>query len=384
MARSKTAAPPRARSPDYERIALVLQGGGALGAYQVGVFEALDKAGLCPHWVAGTSIGAINAAIIAGNPPGRRLARLGEFWDLISRPDGWEPSRLDEETRKFANQWHSLETVAFGQPGFFRPRGLSPWLAGAGTAEAVSYYDTAPLRDTLAQVIDLAELNSGNLRLSLGAVNIASGEPRYFDSQRDNSPIGYPHIMASGALPPGFPPVEVEEGQFYWDGGVVSNTPLDVVLDDEPRVNTLCFMVDLWDPYGPLPRSMDDVLEREKDIRYASRSQRNIAGYRRAHDLRRAVMALWQALPAAQRADPELQQLAWRGCTTTMQIVHLIYQNRKYETASKDYEFSRASIAEHRATGLADAGRALADRAWERPVPPHQGVVIHEYPPRNF
>jgi NTE family protein len=364
-----------------ERIALVLQGGGALGAYQVGVFEALDGAGYCPHWFAGTSIGAINAAIMAGNKPGDRVAKLEEFWAMISRPDGWTPLLRGDDARKLANQWHSLETVAFGQPGFFRPRPVNPWFGPAGSVGAISYYDTSPLAETLAKVVDLAQANAGGVRLSVGAVNVATGQQKYFDSARER--IVYEHIMASGALPPGFPPVEID-GETYWDGGIVSNTPLDIVLDDEPRVSTLCFMVDLWDPEGPLPRNMDDVSEREKDIRYASRSQRHIAAYRRTHDLRRALHAMWTRLPPEARADPALDQLSWLGCTTTMQIVHLVYQNTKYETACKDYDFSRASIAEHRAAGRRDAEGALDERAWERPVPPHQGVVVHEYPARNM
>jgi len=365
----------------YERIALVLQGGGALGAYQVGVFEALDEAGFCPQWFAGTSIGAINAAIMAGNKAPDRLTKLSAFWHAISRPDGWAGDGQGEVMRKLVNQWHASEAVVWGQPGFFRPRAIAPWLVPEGTADAVSYYDCAPLAETLGQVVDPAQINAGRVRLSVGAVDLASGRPRYFDSARDT--ISLAHIMASGALPPAFPAVEVD-GAYYWDGGVVSNTPLDVVLDDEPRVNTLCFMVDLWDAVGPLPANMDDVLEREKDIRYASRSERNIAAYRRSHNLRRAVMAMWDRLPAEARADPALEQLSWLGCTTTMQIVHLIYQNTKYETASKDYEFSRASIAEHRAAGYRDARRALDEKPWENPVPPHQGVVVHEYPKRNF
>lgn len=364
-----------------ERIALVLQGGGALGAYQVGVFEALDAGGFCPQWFAGTSIGAINAAIIAGNRPEQRLEKLSDFWKGISRPDGWQLSMLDEQSRKRTNQWHSFEAMVFGQPGFFYPRPISPWFSPAGSPEALSFFDTEPLRKSLAESIDFELINSGAVRLSLGAVNVRSGRQVYFDSKRCR--IGHEQVMASAALPPSFAPVDVD-GELYWDGGILSNTPLDTVLDDEPRVSTLCFVVDLWDPMGPVPRSMDDVLEREKDIRYASRTERHIANYRRTHDLRRAVTALWEALPAGQRADSAIEQLAWLGCSTTMQIVHLIYQNAKYETACKDYEFSRASIEQHRAAGLRDARRALDERLWEQPVPANQGVVVHQYPRRDL
>jgi len=372
--------PPAARIRGFDRIALVLQGGGALGAYQVGVFEALDETGFCPQWFAGTSIGGINAAIMAGNAPGEVGEKLSEFWERISRPDGWPVTPVGDEGRKAAGQWHALETVLYGQPGFFRPRTFGPFLSPPGTPGAISFYDTAPLVDTLAAVVDFGRINDGGPRLTLGAVNIATGRQVYFDSAREA--IDARHVMASGALPPGFPPVEIDR-ELFWDGGVVSNTPLEVVLDDEPRVSTLCFMVDLWDPMGPLPRTLDDVNERQKDIRYASRSQRAIASYRRTHNLRRAVMEMWKKLPASARADLELEQLSWLGCTTTMQIVHLIYQNEKYETESKDYEFSRASIAEHRAAGYRDAMRAIAERRWEEPVPPNVGVVVHEYPPRN-
>ncbi len=366
----------RRKVPGYDRVALVLQGGGALGAYQVGVFEVLDAAGYCPHWICGTSIGAINAAIIAGNDPDTRVPKLTEFWDAISRPDRWSPGGLADDARKLANQWHSLEAVTFGQPGFFRPRMTNPWFAPAGSPDAISYYDTGPLAGTLSAVVDLDRINDGDARLSLGAVNVQSGQQVYFDSARQA--IGYEHIMASGALPPGFPPVLVG-GEPYWDGGIVSNTPLETVLDDEPRVSTLCFMVDLFDAAGPVPAHMDEVLEREKDIRYASRAQRSIASYRRTHNLRRAVMAMWNRLPPAVRAEPTLQELAWTGCTTTMQIVHLIYQNTKYESASKDYEFSRASIAEHRQAGHSIAEKVIAEAPWTRPVPGHVGVVVHEY-----
>jgi len=377
---SETDSSAGARTRGFDRIALVLQGGGALGAYQVGVFEALEETGFCPQWFAGTSIGAINAAIMAGNPEGEVGEKLSEFWERISRPDGWAVEPAGEDGRRAAGQWHALETVLYGQPGFFRPRLFGPFVSPPGTPGAISFYDTTPLIETLGAVVNFDRINDGGPRLTLGAVNLATGRQVYFDSAREK--IDVRHVMASGALPPGFPPVEIDH-ELFWDGGVVSNTPLEVVLDDEPRVSTLCFMVDMWDPMGPLPQTFDDVNEREKDIRYASRSERAIATYRRAHNLRRAVKAMWSKLPASVRAEPELEQLSWLGCTTTMQIVHLIYQNEKYETASKDYEFSRTSIAGHRAAGYRDAMRAIAERRWEEPVPPHVGVMVHEYPPRN-
>lgn len=357
------------------RVALLLQGGGSLGMYQVGVFEALAEADYTPDWIAGTSIGAINAAIMAGNPPERCISRLDAFWEAISRPDALPALAGHADLRRFQTGWSSAEALALGQPGFFRPWALGPFLSPPGMPQAVSFYDTRPLRETLEKFVDLDLINEGGIRLSLGAVNVTTGQPVYFDSARQR--IGYEHIMASGALPPGFPAVEVE-GELYWDGGVLSNTPLDAVLDDEPRVSTLCFMIDLWNPAGKAPQTMDEVLARQKDITYASRSQRHIEDYRRTHDLRRTIAAMWQKLPAKARADLDLQGLAGSGCTTTMNIVHFIYRSQIHETASKDYEFSRASMAEHRAAGGRDARRALREEAWLAEPPPNVGVVVHE------
>jgi NTE family protein len=283
---SETDSPAGARTRGFDRIALVLQGGGALGAYQVGVFEALEETGFCPQWFAGTSIGAINAAIMAGNAEGEVGEKLSEFWERISRPDGWAVEPAGDDGRRAAGQWRALETVLYGQPGFFRPRLFGPFVSPPGTPGAISFYDTTPLIETLGAVVNFDRVNDGGPRLTLGAVNLATGRQVYFDSAREK--IDVRHVMASGALPPGFPPVEIDH-ELFWEGGVVSNTPLEVVLDDEPRVSTLCFMVDMWDPMGPLPQTFDDVNEREKDIRYASRSERAIATYRRAHNLRRAV-----------------------------------------------------------------------------------------------
>ena len=365
----------RSNETPYERVALVLQGGGSLGMYQVGVFEALCEAGYAPGWIAGTSIGAINAAIMAGNAPDERIAKLEAFWETISRDELWTVADWNGELRRLRNSWSSLEAVTLGQPGFFRPRLVNPWLAPPATRDAVSYYDTRPLLDTLHGLVDLERLNGGGVRISVGAVKVTTGAPVYFDSARRK--IGYEHIMASGALPPGFPPVEVE-GELYWDGGIFSNTPLEAVLDDEPRVSTLCFMVDLFNPVGPAPRTMDDVLARHKDIIYASRTHRHIDSYRRTHNLRRAVMALWNDLPREARTDSELQRLAGLGCTTTMFIEHFIYRSQPSETAAKDYEFSKASIAEHRAAGCRDAKRALDDAAWRDPPPANVGVIVHQ------
>jgi NTE family protein len=360
------------------KVALVLQGGGALGAYQVGAYQALDEAGYEPEWFAGTSIGAINAAIMAGNPRERRLERLEAFWSTICRPLPFAPA--EGLQRRLFNAWSAWTTTALGQPGFFAPRQVSPYLAQPGSLPAISYYDTSILRQTLEHVIDLDRLNSGAQRLSLGAVNVRTGRQVYFDTLRQK--LGYEHIMASGALPPAFPPVEIE-GEWYWDGGIVSNTPLDVVIAQLPRRSTLCFMIDLFDAEGPLPQVMDDVETRRKDIVYASRSERAVSAHRETHNLRRAVLALWDALTPEARQDPHLSALADLGCTTTMHIVRLVHRGGADELACKDYEFSSASFEEHRAAGYRDATRRLADPTWLQPVPPDTGVVVHDPPPRE-
>lgn len=359
------------------KVALVLQGGGALGAYQVGAFQALDEAGYAPEWFAGTSIGAINAAIMAGNAPPSRLAKLEEFWTTICRCMPLT-APMPGLPRRIFNAWSAWQTMALGQPGFFSWHSLSPWLAQPGTDAAISFYDTRELRGTLERVVDLDWINRREVRLSLGAVEIESGRQVYFDSSRQT--IGYEHIMASGALPPAFPPVEVD-GAWYWDGGIVSNTPLDVIIDQLPRRSSLCFMVDLFDSMGPRPQVMEDVEARRKDIMYASRSDRSIEAHRAMHNLRRAIMALWDRLPPEAQKDPHLNELGDLGCVTTMHIVRLVHRSEPGELASKDYEFSADSVREHRATGYRDAMAMLQNPTWLEPIPPDVGVLVHE-PPR--
>ncbi|SKA24941.1 NTE family protein [Enhydrobacter aerosaccus] len=361
------------------QVALVLQGGGALGAYQVGVLRALEEAGYLPDWFAGTSIGAINAAIMAGNAPEQRLIRLGKFWNGISRIVPWGAPAQGPLRRAF-NAWSAWQTAAFGQPGFFRWRAPAPWFPSPDIS-ALSYYVADALGQKLKEIIDLDRINSGSVRLSLGAVKLTSGQQIYFDSRTQR--IGYEHIMASAALPPAFPPVEID-GEWYWDGGIVSNTPLDVVIDQRPRRSTLCFMVDLFDAEGPLPHTIEDVKARYKDIVYASRSGRRIEAHRAKHDLRRAVMALWEALPPERQKDPHLNALAELGCTTTMHIVRLVHHTEPEELSSKDYDFSEIAIGERIAAGYRDAKAMLEKEPWLDPVPPDIGVVIHELPTREL
>lgn len=367
------------KGPHIDRVALVLQGGGALGAYQAGVYQTLHENGFMPDWVAGTSIGAINAAIIAGNEPENRVDRLHEFWQTVARTDLWEPAYLPPALRQALDAGATASTIMFGQPGMFTPRIPNPAFGLLSrSAECASYYDTSPLRETLLRLVDFDCLNRRNaIRLSLGAVHVKTGTPRYFDSLFQN--IGPEHIMASGALPPGFPPVPVE-GELYWDGGIVSNTPLEVVLDDLPRVNTLCFMLDLFNPNGPEPTSLPEVYARLKEIAYANRSDRGIHDYQERHNLRRAVRALYQALPEGKCNDAEFRALNALGCNTTMEIVHLIYRGKPWETVAGDVDFSASAISERWDQGAQDAALAVKEAAWLEPVPPNVGVVIHELP----
>lgn len=363
------------RRAHIQRIALVLQGGGALGAYQAGVYQALHEKGFAPDWVAGTSIGAINAAIIAGNAFEQRLERLRTFWDTVARDDPWNRPGLPDALRQACDAGGVATTILYGLPGMFIPRLQTPWQGVLpGLPEHPSYYDTAPLHETLVRLVDFGYLNRHEVRLSLGTVHVKTARVRYFDSLFQQ--IGPEHIMASGALPPSFPAVPVD-GELYWDGGIVSNTPLEVVLDDVPRVNTLCFMVDLFSPVGPEPASIADVYARHKDIAYANRSERGIRDYEEKHNLRRAVRALYKALPEAQRHDPELRRLAALGCRTTMEIVHLSYGGKPWETATRDADFSSLAIGERWDQGYADGLRVIARAAWLEPVPEHAGVVVY-------
>ena len=369
----------RPTRPKDKRIAMVLQGGGALGAYQVGVYQALEEHGFMPDWIAGTSIGAINGALIAGNSKENRLGRLEEFWRTVSRKDFFAAERLPDPARQAYGFWSALATVWSGQPGFFTPRPFPPFTATpTSSAETASYYDTTPLRDLLSRLVDFDLLNSNGMRYSLGTVHVKTGRLRYFDTRFDR--IGAQHVLASGALPPGFPAVNVDD-ELFWDGGIYSNTPLEIVLDDHPRRDTLCFMVDLFNAAGPEPRSIPEVLTRQKDIQYATRSRDHIETYKKIHNLRRAVRELHARLEVQQQQDADVKSLAALGCHTTMQIVHLTYPEPAWELSSKDVDFSWSAIDERWQRGYADAMRALRDAPWEKPVPPHAGVVVYEVSP---
>jgi NTE family protein len=354
---------------------LVLQGGGALGAYQGGVYEALAEAGIHPDWIAGISIGAINAAIIAGNPPETRVDRLREFWTQVSSNAPWHSPILGDGTRNLLNQMNANFSAACGAKGFFSARPVTPWLQPSGTLEATSFYDTKALKQTLERLVDFDRLNVGITRFSAGAVNVRTGNLVYFDNTTHT--IEPEHVMASGALPPGFPAIEVE-GEQYWDGGLVSNTPLQWMADIEPRRDSLVFQVDLWSARGDFPRNMFDVMTREKEIRYSSRTRAGTDQFKYLQRLRHTLADLLEKLPEDLRNSPDARLLGKEAEHKVYNIIHLIYRAQNYEGHSKDYEFSRLSMQEHWRAGYHDARRTLRHReVLERPTN-HEGVLTFD------
>ena len=357
-----------------EKIVLVLQGGGALGAYQAGAYETLCEAAEIPTWVAGTSIGAVNGAIIAGNPPERRVQRLREFWERVSsRLLAW-PLLNDDNSRRIFNETSAVLVAAGGAPGFFEPRVPPAVLMPQGTPEAISLYDTEPLRATLEELVDFDLLNSGAVRLSVGAVQVLSGNMKYFDTQKMR--IGPEHIMASGALPPGFPPIEID-GQPYWDGGLVSNTPLEFVLERTgPRDDMVIFQIDLFSAKGCMPENLFDIGQREKEIRYSSRTRLNTDIFREMQTIRRAIRHLRGKVPPELCDNPDWEFLDSVSCDAAVTIVLLIHRRAAYWTQSNDYEFSRYSMEEHWLSGRADVERSLNDPAWKDRTRPEEGVQV--------
>ncbi|MGH6858035.1 MAG: patatin-like phospholipase family protein [Methylocella sp.] len=366
--------------PPFERIALILQGGGALGAYQGGVYQALAEADLHPDWVAGISIGAINSALVAGNPREKRVARLREFWEIVSTPPfgvGYLPpiEITDEFTHKWVNQLSSLGTLLGGTPGFLKLRVPPPFPLTRESPDVLSYYDTGPLRATLERLVDFDLINSAITRFSVGAVNVRTGNLVYFDNTKQD--IGPQHIMASGSLPPGLPATEIE-GEYYWDGGLVSNTPLERVLAGAPRQDTLAFQIDLWSASGRLPRNLIEADERQKDIRFSSRTRAAINQFKRAQLVRRATHHLLERLPEELRQLPQANLLAGEADEKVYNIINLIYHARKHEGMSKDYEFSRRTMEEHWQAGYDDAVRTLRHpEVLQRPEN-HEGVFTFD------
>lgn len=387
-AQEAAAASPARLAQAYESVALVLQGGGALGSYQCGVYEALHAAGIQPRWFAGTSIGAINAAILAGNEPARRVERLRGFWELICQPLGlaapvahavrallgWLPPAHALDA--WANSLGALGALAFGQQGFFRPRAVSPFLYEDASAQATSFYDVTPLRHTLERFVDFERINRDrSVRLAVGATHVTSGNLRWFDSAREA--IRPEHVMASGALPPAFAAVEID-GEHYWDGGLVSNTPLDHVLTDQPRRDSLVFQVDLWSARGELPRTMMDVFERQKDIQYSSRTRFGTDHIAHLHKLHHALRDLVAALPPG-RIDARLRRaLQPLVSDRVFNIVHLIYQSKPFETQFKDYAFGLGTMRGHWAAGLLDMQHTLAHPEFLAMPARAVGIATHD------
>ncbi|WP_347269750.1 patatin-like phospholipase family protein [Rhizorhabdus histidinilytica] len=335
--------------PLPDQVALVLQGGGALGAYQLGVFEALDAARIEIDWVAGISIGAINAAIIAGNPCERRLERLHAFWDKVTEALPALALFDGDYGREALHQGAAALVATFGVPGFFRPRLLPPFVAPPGSASALSFYDSAPLAETLDELIDWDLLNDGPMRLSVGAVELESGNFRFFDNRTDR--IDARHVMASGALPPGLPPIEID-GRLWWDGGLVSNTPLSHVVEHQDG-DLLVFQVDLFPSSAERPRTMLDVLAREKEIRYSSRTRQISDQLVRMRRDQEQVARLLDKLPPGMADDPDVQALRARTRASSLSLVQLIYRANAWEGGSRDYEFSQRSMRDHIAAGRA-------------------------------
>lgn len=367
----------------YQVIALVLQGGGALGSYQAGVFEGLAAAKLHPNWVAGISIGALNAAIIAGNPPNKRVERLQEFWQTICRPpvlpstltnqldlEGWPTPLIG-----LLNAWEAWRALNEGQNGFFVPRAPLD-ISIPAAADNVSFYDTSPLKATLESLVDFDRLNdSREMRVSVGAVNVRTGNFVYFDNTQQR--LRAEHFMASGALPPGFAAVEID-GEYYWDGGVVSNTPLQKIVTSIPRKNSLIFQVDLWSAQGALPMDLSKVALRQKDIQYSSRTRIVTSYMAITQKQRRLLSELMKLVPDEARANPWYQRAAEEACDSMFNVIHLIYQDKGCEGNFKDFQFGARTMREHWQSGLTDIRHTLQHPEWLKMPTPQQPFVTHD------
>jgi NTE family protein len=352
-----------ASTPADARRVLVLQGGGALGAYQAGAYQALCQHDFEPQWIAGISIGAINAAIIAGNPREQRVDKLKQFWEMASSPVPWQPMLHDDRIHSLFNETSAAMVATFGVPGFFTPRFPPAQFFPASQLEQLSFYDTSPLRATLERLVDFDRINANaaTTRLSVGAVNIVSGNFCYFDNTKQT--IGPEHIMASAALPPGFPAIKIGE-DYFWDGGIASNTPLDYVLDCERREDLLIFQVDLFSARGRLPDTLLEAAEREKDIRFSSRTRLNTDKDKQIHNTRKALRDLFARLPDELKNDPAYAILHEAAEDNTVTVVHLIYRKRDYEASSKDYDFSRLNMVEHWKSGEQDVHLSMRHPEW--------------------
>jgi NTE family protein len=355
------------------QVVLVLQGGGALGAYQGGVYQALHEAGVEPDWIIGTSIGAINASLIAGNEPQHRLQRLREFWSRVEHKHPWTLAPAWTGVSETVSNW---STLLGGIPGFFRvnPTAFLGQHVPLGV-DSAGYYSTEPLRQTLSELVDFSLINECEMRLTVGAACVRSSTMRYFDSR--DTPIAADHIMASGALPPAFPAVRID-GELYWDGGILSNTPTEVIFDDKPRRSSLIFAVHVWNPQGPEPDNIWDVLHRQKEIQYSSRISSHILRQQQTHRLRHIISQLARELPEDARDSNMVRELASWGCTTQMHVVRLLAPRLDAENHTKDIDFSPSGICMRWEAGLAATRNALARAAWRGESDPLEGVILHE------
>jgi NTE family protein len=376
--RGGTAAPHLAtQAARYQRVALMLQGGGALGSYQVGVYQALAEARCLPSWICGVSIGAINGALIAGNAPEKRLERLEEFWSLIAHRPSW-PLGLQQPAGPM-QAWGAVMsgwmTMAMGQTGFFSPRSINPWLLMTDAASNTSFYESSELRQTLMRLVDFGRLNSGQTRLSVGAVNIATGNNVFFDTEKEK--LTPEHIMASGALPPALPMVQIGD-DFYWDGGIVSNTPLQYLLDQDEDVSSLVFQVDLFSAKGSIPTQMSQVMTRQKDITYSSRTRQATTAFKRVLSLRAQLADALKRVPEKLLQPGERELMRDYADAGVVNLIQLIHQGPAHACDNKDYEFSRETMLAHVQSGYADTLATLAQNEWFELPTAARGVADHD------
>lgn len=368
----------RLKRAHYDHEVLLLQGGGALGSYHAGVFEGLAEAGMMPTWVVGISIGAINSAIIAGNPPERRIERLRAFWHRVSSYAPIPLSSLLDPLRPMLDRLSFLGGATFGVPGFFVPRFPSPLLFPTASPNAMSFYDTSPLEATLEELVDFELLNSGKMRLSLGTTNVRTGESKYFDTR--DTRITPKHVMASGALPPAFAAVEID-GEQYWDGGLVSNTPITYVWDQKPLTTALLVQVNLFPNKGEIPRDMIQVMERIKDIQYSSKQRFSTEQLRESAELRESIKRLLARMPPQLRDDSDVMRIG-RDCDNRKWTVAFLTDTYRSRAGQwKDADFSRATVNERWAVGLDVVRRSLASREWTFPAAEIPGVRVYILPP---
>lgn len=378
--------------PPYQQVVLIFQGGGALGAYQAGVYDGIAQAHIEPTWVSGISIGAINAALVAGNPPEKRVERLHDFWETVCRPPsmsasfateamnfmgmGLEPFQetIKQTINKAFGSYAASMAILEGQNEFFYPRPMAP---GFGNPSQISFYDTSPLKGTLERFVDFDRINHKDaMRLSLGATNVGTGNFVFFDNK--HMQLGPEHVMASGSLPPGFPATEID-GEYYWDGGCVSNTPLLYIMTESDNKDTLVFQVDLWSSHGKLPSNIFEISERQKDIQYSSRTRAITDAVRNMHRMRQLLLDTIDRVPeSVRKADPFFSKMAEQAMGSNFNVIQLIYQNKTGEGQYKDAEFSAESMQRHWTVGLDDIKETLTDPSCLNMPPKGENFVTYD------